>query len=454
MPAVAITIEPAPASPAPPELEFAMSTPHAASNRIASLDQFRGYTVAGMFLVNFLGGYWACPSILRHHNTFCSYADTIMPHFLFAVGFAFRLTFGRRVQAHGSFMAYLRVIRRLLGLVLVALVVYTVGRPADTWSELTNMGFWDVIAEPLKRTWFQTLMHIAATSLWIVPVIRARPAVRVGYLLFSAALHVYVSYRFYFDWTFEPPNAIDGGPLGFLTWSIPALAGTLACDAIVNDAGQVRLQSVVFWGIALMLLGYVFSCGTRLYDVPAGEQQAESETKLAQSPVWPSFAGIRNRDLKSLLAEPPFVPPPMSTGAKERERVDWRNLTFRSVFIESPDRPPPDESYKVRKWNYWMMSQRAGTLSYLTFSAGFSLIVYALFVIVCDRWNLQLGLFRTFGTNALAGYVLHMMINSAVSPFIPKDAPGWYMTAGFLAFFGITYLFVRTLEKNNIFIKL
>jgi predicted acyltransferase len=65
----------------------------ASGRRIISLDQFRGYTVAGMFVVNFLGGFAVTPAVLRHHNSYCSYADTIMPQFLFAVGFAFRLTF-------------------------------------------------------------------------------------------------------------------------------------------------------------------------------------------------------------------------------------------------------------------------------------------------------------------------------------------------------------------------
>jgi predicted acyltransferase len=89
--------------------------------RIVSLDQFRGYTVAGMFLVNYMGFFVVCPVVLKHHNTYCSYADTIMPHFMFAVGFAFRLTFGRRVQSEGAVSAYMRVVRRLLGLVLVSL---------------------------------------------------------------------------------------------------------------------------------------------------------------------------------------------------------------------------------------------------------------------------------------------------------------------------------------------
>jgi len=60
------------------------------SNRVVSLDQFGGYTVAGMLLVNFIGGFREVGALWKHHNMYCSYADTIMPQFFFAVGFAFR----------------------------------------------------------------------------------------------------------------------------------------------------------------------------------------------------------------------------------------------------------------------------------------------------------------------------------------------------------------------------
>src|SRR5688572_16811475 len=96
-------------------------------DRLVSLDQFRGYTVLGMLLVNFLGGYAVCPQILRHSHDYVSYADTIMPQFLFAVGFALRLTFERRVRAQGAPRAYARMVRRLLGLVLVSFLIYHVG---------------------------------------------------------------------------------------------------------------------------------------------------------------------------------------------------------------------------------------------------------------------------------------------------------------------------------------
>lgn len=395
--------------------------------RLISLDQFRGYTVAGMFLVNFLGGYAVCPQILRHTHDYVSYADTIMPQFLFAVGFAFRLTFGRRVELQGAGAAYRRVVRRLLGLVLVSLVVYSVRPRAENWEMLTELGIWGAIADPLKRDWFQTLMHIAVTGLWLVPVIRASASVRIFWLLGSAAAHVALSYAFNFNWVNGVPygpNGIDGGPLGFLTWVIPAGVGTLACDAVVAARHRWDFVRLFAAALLLMVLGYVISCGTRFYDVPPEMVASLRERKLAEHPVLPTReqieAKLNGGDWSQLLAEPPFVPPP---GRDER------------------------------KWNYWMMSQRAGTLSYLVFSAGFSLAVYLLFYVACDWGGLQLSFFRTFGTNALAAYVLHDLVSGAVQPFVPRDAPGWYVAAGLAVFFGITWLFVRTLEKQGCYLR-
>jgi hypothetical protein len=386
--------------------------------RLASLDQFRGYTVAGMFLVNFLGGYAVTPALLRHHHTYCSYADTIMPQFLFAVGFAFRLTFGRRARAQGLPAAYRRVARRLAGLTLLAVVLYTLTTGAATPSWWAGRSFWGGLGELGKRQWFQTLLHIAVTSLWILPVIRAGAAVRIAYLLLSAGAHVALSAWFNFAWVNSPPLGIDGGPLGFLTWAIPALVGTLACDAVV---GGPRIGKFLAWSLALMALGYGLSCFTRLYDVPAAEQPLPSDRWLAESPVLFPADRIRGRDLGSLLAEPPFVPP-----------------------------PGPSE----RRGNYWMMSQRSGSLSYQTFAAGFSLAVFALFYLACDRLGWRLGLFRTLGTNALAAYVLADLVEAGVQPFVPRNAPWWHVTAGFAAFFACTYLLVRLLERWGIRLRL
>lgn len=396
--------------------------------RLVSLDQFRGYTVVGMFLVNYFGGYAVCPQVLIHTHDYCSYADTIMPHFLFAVGFALRLTFGRRVEAQGTAAAYGRMVRRLLGLILVSLVVYTVGPRAETWEQLKQLGVWGAIAEPLKRSWFQTLMHIAVTSLWVLPVLRSSTATRIAWMIGSGLAHIGLSYWFAFTWVNTSPNGIDGGPLGFLTWCIPTIVGTLACDIFIRPREQLQLFSptlfkVAMASFAMMAFAWVISCGTRLYDVPASQVEALRSEKLAPDPVWPAaerFEAKRGQGWEAWLAEPPFVKPPDAT---------------------------------QRKWNYWMMSQRAGTLAYPTFAAGFSLLVYLLFFIACDLYGWQLAFFRTFGTNALLGYVLHGMVGSAVKPFFPEDSPAWYALSGLFLFFLVTWVIVRNFEKQNIFLR-
>lgn len=391
----------------------------ATAGRIESLDQFRGYTVAGMFVVNFLGSFDVTPILLTHENNFCSYADTIMPQFFFAVGFAFRLTFGRRAQAQGLRRAYGHVVRRLLGLALVALVIYEAPTVADNWDELVALGPLGALQMGVK-SWFQTLMHIAVTSLWILPVIRSGPAVRTLFALGSAALFAVLSHWFYFEWVQH--GGIDGGVLGFLAWTTPTIVGTLACDIVVDGGSSRRVVRLFGWGALLMLVGWLLSCGSSLYDV-APDQVSGGDSYPAENwaidPVWPSAERQAAHALRPI--EPPFVPPP------------------------GPE---------LREENFWMMSQRSANLSYHIFAAGVSLALFGVFYIACDRWGWRLGLFRTLGTNALVAYVLHGIVGNAVERFMPDDSPGWYVAAGFLLYFGVTYLFIRKLERDGIYLKL
>src|SRR5579859_3066155 len=103
------------------------------------MDQFRGYTVAGMFLVNFLGGYAAIHPVLKHNNNYFSYADSIMPSFMFAVGFSFRLTYLRR-RSQSSWASTVRTyVRRSLALVVLSLVMYGFGGGFGHYSDFNHM---------------------------------------------------------------------------------------------------------------------------------------------------------------------------------------------------------------------------------------------------------------------------------------------------------------------------
>jgi autotransporter-associated beta strand protein len=257
-----------------------------------------------------------------------------------------------------------------------------------------------------------------------------------SWMLGSATLHVVLSYLFNFTWCNTDPNAIDGGPLGFLSWTIPAMLGTFACDWFVPsrsaDAKPIvpsrAIGLSVITACLLMLLGYAFSCATRFYDVASASENGQTNAlvlaKIPADPVVPDRSRveskIRENTMMAWLAEPPFVKPP---------------------------------SRSERQWNYWMMSQRAGTLSYLTFAAGFSLAIFVLFYVLCDLAGAQLPIFKTFGTNALAAYVLHDLVSNAVQPFFPKDSPMWYAYSGLGLFCLITWLFLRSLQRQNIFLR-
>jgi len=385
--------------------------------RIMSLDQFRGYTITGMLIVNFIGGFAVTPILFTHQNTFFSLADTIMPQFFFAVGFAYRLSFGRRAQTAGMLVAYGHVVRRLLGLILISIILDRIGDRAANWNQFVENGFWKALRDPLISGWWGPLTHIALTSLWVTLVIRARASVRVAFAIASALAHMALTHWFYFE--MGPSAGADGGPIGFLAWTLPTIVGTLACDAVTAADGRPRLAKMIVGAAGLMALGYVLSCGTTLYDVPPEQVADATKREKVTDPVIPSAERLRTHSLR--LADPPFV-------------------------------RAPDNDHRER--NYWMMSQRVATISYHTFGAGFSLAVYVLFYIACDVRGWQLGLFRTFGSNALIAFILHELVSSAVKPFVPRDAPLWYVATMFALYFGVTYMMVRSLEKQKIYLKL
>jgi predicted acyltransferase len=376
-----------------------MSQSSASPPRLLSLDQFRGYTVLGMFLVNFVGSFPAvrqATPLLGHHHTYCSYADTIMPHFLFAVGFAFRLTFLRRASESPA-SAYWHAVQRNILLILVAFVVYSVGSRWEQWENIDQLKV--VLLRWSTQDLFQTLTHIAVTSLWVLPLIGTRPSVRIALAIGSGVLHVVLSYWFNYRWVNTPPNGVDGGPLGILTWAIPLLVGSLVYDAW-NAAGSNYwlVFRLVFWGVFVMAFAYGLSC-----------------VHLA-----PSDLDDWNFRITTSWTSPPLV--------------------------HVSDRPPTNDLFT--------MSQRSGSVTYTTFGAGLSLVVFAIFVLVSDIANLQLGVLRTLGGNALAGYILHGLVSQSVKPFVPRDAPLWYVYIGLCVYLLVCYVCLRYLEKQKLILKL
>jgi predicted acyltransferase len=357
--------------------------------RIRSLDQFRGYTVVGMLLVNFLGRYMVSPDWLRHHPDYCTYADTIMPQFFFAAGAAYRLTFCRRLKQTGPRAARAAAARRSLGLILLGFVLYHLDVQVETWADWQSLGLSGFMTKAFQRDPFQTLVHMGLAALWIMPVIGSGLRPRLAYLGVSVLLHLLLSRLFYFDWVMQRPG-IDGGPLGFLTWSVPMLAGSLAYDALVLSPAQAS-RRLLLYGLLTMLLGYLISC-------------------LGIGLAWTRGNPIG-------LPNPPFVA-------------------------------------AVQPASLWTMSQRAGSASYQIFCAGWCAALFGAFVWLCDHLNLESRIFRTFGVNALAAYILHTLIANAIRPLTPRDSPAWFVAISLSLFLLLCWIFVRHLEKQEIYIRM
>jgi predicted acyltransferase len=362
------------------------------ASRIDSMDQFRGYTMAGMFLVNFLGAFAAVHPVLKHHNNYNSYADTIMPQFFFAVGFSLRLALLKNIGRMGKAVAYKKAINRSFALLLIGVVVYHLDGHYSRWEELRSLGIGGFFAHSFWHSPFQALVHIAITSLWVLPVIAASSRVRVLFVAGSALLHFLLSQWFWYALLWDK-KVIDGGQLGFLTWAIPSLLGSLAFDWVAKRGPGEALKPLLRWGMILSVFGYVLSCLNAV------------------------FNPVQTGGISRFLVEPPFWPP-------------------------------------ARPVDIWTMSQRAGSNSYLWFATGFSLLVYAAFVWWTDLRGHQLGMFRVFGLNPLAGYIIHDIVAEAIHPFTPSDSPLYWVVFAFALYFGITWLFLRGLDKQKIYLRM
>ena len=400
-------------------------------SRIQSLDQFRGYSVAAMFVVNFLGGLAITHQVLRHNNTHFSLADSIMPSFIFACGFSYRMSFLKQLSVVGSSNPYLRFVKRSLGLVLLSLMLYGFNSKIATWSEMSSQRVARFFSELLKADMWEVLAIIGALQILLLPLIAKATWIRVVAFVGLGLAHVILSWSFNYEFVYGRPNwmdgyfgavgkrAWDGGFFGLSSWAQIMLAGTLTFDVLKNYRQWVAVLLVFVFGVFLMFSGYGLSCLTTLYDLK--DVSEEQSLKMIASPVVPDFSLAKGRDWGTLLAEPPcFVPLP-------------------------PGKRVP---------NYWAMDKRVVTQSFVLFGTGFALALYGVFIVACDVLGFGLRVFDMFGKNPLASYIIHHFVTHTILAMVPKDSPiGWSMI-GLSASFGVTYLFVQFLESRKLYLRL
>ena len=409
-----------------------MSTDKPAS-RIISMDQFRGYTVAGMFLVNFVGSYAVVKKYLPalpHGDGYFAYADSIMPSFMFCAGFSYRLTAIRRFAQLGTAGAVLGYIRRSLALVGISLVIFGVGASFKAWNEVTSVSVSEWLCELIKADLWEVLSIIGVSQILLLPVINRSFKVRLMSAFGLLLLYILMNYSFNYNFQAGLDNWLnnyfgadkrrswDGGMFGPVAWSIPILAGTLTYDVLAVWSPKKAMSLFLVLGVILMAAGYGISCLTRLYDRVEGTASA-SGPEHAEDPVWPSAERWKTPGIG--WSEPPF-------------------------FAKVPN--------TQRQENFWMMKKRIIAPSFIFFSIGFALFLYALFISASDLGGLQVPLFRTLGQNPLAAYIIHELTMHCIKPAVPNDCPWYVLTIAFTLFFVITWGALKYMESNKLYLRL
>jgi len=408
--------------------------------RFVSMDQFRGLTILLMFAVHYAGGFdWGVNPrpVLGHLSYYLSVGDLAFPWFHFAAGFALRLSLLRRLETRGCWGAYRRTVRRCLLLILLAdLPPLLGGWHVSSWGPEQGTDLKAQIATYLKCDGWTFLPIIGVTSLWVLPVIGRSVRVRIGFLLGGLALHALAMQTFYLDFMNGRPNPVDaflgtvgvhgreGGPLCFLVWAVPQIAGSLVYDVVARQQPGRASRQFLIAGIALVVTGYGLSSLSSLYPVAHGPQPVtylypETE-QVTESPVLP-FTDVSADEVRAYFRDPPFVLPPAE---------------------------------RIRLWNYWMLSRWLATPTFMLTATGFGLMLYAAFVWLCDARTFRLGVLRTLGQNPLIAYLLDGWIGGLVSDFWPESG-GWpWALAGSAVRFGLTYGPVRLLEWRQIYLRL
>jgi predicted acyltransferase len=123
-------------------------TPPSGTGRLASLDVFRGLTVAGMILVNNGSGPRYSPLEHAEWNGWTP-TDLVFPFFLFIVGVSITFALGKRLddpEGNGLKGVMVKIFRRSLVIFALGLILTKFPFFKDSWKEVQDLNHWKALA--------------------------------------------------------------------------------------------------------------------------------------------------------------------------------------------------------------------------------------------------------------------------------------------------------------------
>ena len=459
-------------------------------SRIQSLDQYRGYAIFGMLLVNFFGFYkttWvnADSSLkgalefvfgqqLHHHGEYMTYADTIAPIFMFVVGIGMRLSWTNRIKHVEPGVARKAMAKRYFTLVLIAFAIYA----GWLWDALMSIGLSGLVA------------LIIVDKKWPVRVAYALGLVVAYQLIFSNTsygewLLRMGQYGRELDWpfitTFLPLRGelldvrINGGLIGHWGWAFMLIMGTIAYDIMQTQDRKKIITGLLAMGIILTIVGWSAKC--------IGTQHFYKTAEPFVAAAIMSDDAAMMKDANQLVGKSPGI---LSSHFKGNEEAltaldgrNWAKLkevggdTLTALAVNAPAEAP-------RLGNEWVFSKNYVTMPFVFWASALCVFHLLAFFIVVDILGINVPGMKVIGMNPLAIYIFQSLALESFGNFMDysetEAARGWLpgfimntfeagksmehttsafvVFGSFILFFGFIYAVALYWYKKGIIIKI
>jgi len=416
------------------------------SDRLVSLDTFRGMTIAGMVLVNNPGSWSHLYQPVAHAPwDGCTPTDLIFPFFLFIVGVAMTLSFDKRVakgQQRGDLMvgaARRAGIIFLLGLVLTAFPNFRIMTPFILG--IAGLGLLGSASAPTRQAALGLV--VAAILVWIVDFGHFN-----GRVLKSD-----------FAWMWPLTNEVDGGRV----LRIPGVLQRIGLCYLVASAILLwtGIAGRVLWTLALLNAYWLLMIS---FAPPEGYDMAnafEGFTRKIDPPTGALFTGafldwvdtrLLGRHLYSMAPDPEGLLSTIPAIATTLCGVLTGN------FLASKRGAREKVLYLIIAGNVLVLLGWAGhatfpinkkiwTSTYVIYTAGWALIILGACYWANDikQWRAWSWPFQVFGTNAilifvasglmarLIGSMINVGINDEGKPIALKTFLYGFYTSAFEA---------------------
>lgn len=353
------------------------------SQRLASLDVFRGATIAGMMLVNNPGDWGNIWAPWKHKAwDGWTYTDTVFPFFLWIVGVAMMLSFAKRIEKGAEPGELARHV------VWRAIVIFFLGLFLAGVPSLSMTFFW------------------VAGLTWIILQMRKTPSENTSRLLMLAGAGMVVALLpmvlpsvFHFE--------------GFRTIRIPGVLQRIAVCYLIAGLLALYTSTLTQMVIAIVLL-VVYWLAVKFVPVPGyplGTWTAEGnlgwyiDSTLLKGHTWRG-APVPGFDPEGIFSTIPAIVTAMfgmftgtflNSKRTREEKTVWMYFAGAALILCG-----------LIMDNWMPINKPMWSSTYAVFMAGLALVVFAscYWVLDVQGWRRWSGFFEIYGQNAITMFVL------------------------------------------------